>query len=93
YSRAIRSGLPPCMHRMLRVRGLVVQPFKSGPDYIDPGGYSAAAELFYRNLETRMLDEKTVYELFRKQVRNADITVVKDGLFLPDRYLGLNSST
>ncbi len=67
----------------LRARGLVVQPYKSGPDYIDPGFHSAAAERSCRNLDTRMLNEITVRELYRRHIQNADIAIVEGvmGLF------------
>lgn len=67
----------------LREQGLRVQPFKSGPDYIDPGFHSAAARRACRNLDTRMLDEETVLELYARQLEDADIAVVEGvmGLF------------
>ncbi|MET1123998.1 MAG: cobyrinate a,c-diamide synthase [Archaeoglobaceae archaeon] len=75
----IAMGLMRC----LADRGYIVQPFKVGPDFIDPGFHTFAARRASRNLDSFMLDRKAIYEVFARGCRGADIAVIegKTGLY------------
>ena len=75
----ITSGLM----RLFKNKGVNVQGFKSGPDYIDPSYHTVATGKFSRNLDTWMIGEDLVKELLIKNGQNADLSIIEGvmGLF------------
>jgi len=69
--------------RSLRNKGLSVQPFKCGPDYIDTKHHEWASGNVSINLDTFMSSPKHVSEIYSKYSSKADATVVEGvmGLF------------
>jgi cobyrinic acid a,c-diamide synthase len=68
--------------RLLHNRGLQVQPFKCGPDYIDTKHHSLAAAKQSINLDTFMMSPQHVQFLFAKY--KADISIVEGVMRLFD---------
>ena len=67
----------------LKNRGRQVQPFKVGPDFIDPGHHSAATGRLSRNLDGWMLGEAVNREIFIRASADADLSIIEGmmGLF------------
>jgi cobyrinic acid a,c-diamide synthase len=67
----------------LRQRGYVVQPFKGGPDFLDPTHLSRIAGRKARNLDTWMLSPESNREVLSRAAVGADAVVVEGmmGLF------------
>ena len=78
----------------LAARGLVVQPFKKGPDYIDPLWLSAATGRPCRNLDFHTQPPKHIRALFESASRDADISLIEGnkGLYDGVDLEGSNSS-
>lgn len=69
---------------ILSAKGLSVQPFKKGPDYIDPSWLGAAAGRPCRNLDLFLMSEEAVREAYREACRGVDVAVVEGAMGLYD---------
>lgn len=81
--------------RTLRKRGLNVQPFKIGPDYIDPMYHRLASGRPCLNLDSWIMNEQTIISSFVSGSERADLAIIEGvrGLYEGESAIGELGST
>ncbi len=74
----------------LKSRGLIVQPFKAGPDYIDPIHHSTVCGRPSYNLDTWMMGVDGVRDAYVRAMSGADIGIIEGVMGLYDGKDGSN---
>ena len=77
----------------LKNRGLNVQPYKIGPDYIDTGWHALACGKISHNLDSWLVGEEKIKKIFVETSKNADISIIEGVMGLFDGGKGGISST
>jgi len=70
--------------RALAMRGRTVQPFKKGPDYIDPKWLGEAAGRPCYNLDFHTQSDTEIQSLFARHATQADISIIEGNKGLHD---------
>lgn len=76
-----------------RKRGLIVQPFKVGPDFIDPSHHTAICGRPSRNLDPFMMGEPGVLAAFCTASAGADIAVIEGVMGMYDGLDGTDAAS
>ncbi|MCL6447942.1 MAG: hydrogenobyrinic acid a,c-diamide synthase (glutamine-hydrolyzing) [Armatimonadetes bacterium] len=69
---------------LISEKGLTVQPFKKGPDFIDPGWLSRVAGRECRNLDSFLMDRENILASFLTYTAGADLGIVEGAMGLYD---------
>jgi cobyrinic acid a,c-diamide synthase len=84
HSGCGKTSVAAGLLRALRRRGNQLQPYKVGPDFLDPPHLTQAAGRTCRNLDGWMLPQGTLIEIFARGAEGADAAVIEGMMGLYD---------
>lgn len=74
----------------LSEKGYNIQPFKVGPDYIDPGFHTLVTGNKSRNLDSWFLNRNGLCEVFHRAAKDADLSIIEGVMGLFDGFSSKN---
>ena len=77
----------------LTSRGMKVQPYKVGPDFIDPSHHTNICGRPCRNLDPFMMGERGVARTFERSSEGADIAIIEGVMGMYDGIDGTDSAS
>lgn len=84
YSGVGKTTISLGLMKALSKRGKKVQPFKVGPDYIDPMYHRFVTGEWSRNLDSYMLDDEQIKFVFKNSSEGKDISIIEGVMGLYD---------
>lgn len=84
HSGAGKTTVTVALLAALRKRGLNIQPFKVGPDFIDTGYHLAASGRAAYNLDSWMLSRDNILQLFTHGMSGIDLGIIEGVMGLYD---------
>lgn len=84
HGRSGKTVLTLGLLRALRQQGTIVQPFKKGADYIDPGWHAVAAGRVSRNLDRYFMSSDQMRQVVLESSVDADVCVIEAAMGLYD---------
>lgn len=88
HSGSGKTTISLALMAFFTAKGFRVQPYKVGPDFIDPGLHSRITGRVSRNLDGWMLSRAYNLSLFSWTSRNADIAIVEGVMGIYDGFDG-----
>ncbi|ADG82169.1 cobyrinate a,c-diamide synthase [Thermincola potens] len=92
HSGSGKTTITTAIMGLLKKKGYKVNPFKVGPDYIDPSYHAVATGNPGRNLDCWMLSQDKVYELFCRTAQQGGINVIEGVMGLFDGASGIDDA-
>ena len=86
HSGVGKTSIAIGLMRAFTNQGLQVQPFKIGPDFIDPSHHQRATGRVSHNLDGWMLNQAQNCQIFEQACQGADLAIVEGVMGLFDGY-------